>query len=258
MTRTVVALEFPPISHFLEWPDLALKNTPFAINKTTILFVVSLVLTLGFFFLAGRKAKLVPTGVQNAAEASVDFIREGIILQTIGPDGMRYLPFLTAVFFYILFINIFEVIPFVQFPANARFAVPVLLALLVWVIFNVVGVAKQGLFGYLKSNLFPPGVPKPVYLLVTPIEFVSTFLVRPLSLSVRLFANMLAGHLILVTFAILTAALWSKTLLIVIWPFTFGLLIGLTAFEILVSFLQAFIFTILTAVYIGGAMHPEH
>jgi len=251
-------LEFPPISHFLEWPEVAFKGTPFAINKTTILFVVSTVITLGFFFLAGYRAKLVPRGVQNVAEASVDFIREGVIMQTIGPDGMRYLPFLTAVFFYILFINIFEIVPFVQFPANSRFAVPLLLALLVWVIFNVVGVAKQGLLGYLRSTLFPPGVPKPLYILVTPIEAVSTFFVRPLSLSVRLFANMLAGHLILVTFSILCAALFIKQWFVVILPFSFGLLIGLTGFEILVSLLQAFIFTILTAVYIGGSMHPEH
>jgi len=254
----VVALEFPPISHVLEWPELLFEDTPFAINKATILYVVAVGLTLGFFFVAGSQKRLVPTGVQNVAEASIDFIRDGVIMQTMGPDGMRYLPFLTAVFFYVLFINIFEIIPFVQFPATSRFAVPVLLALLVWVIYNVVGVMKQGLFGYLKSSLFPPGVPKFLYILVTPIELVSTFLVRPLSLSVRLFANMLAGHLILVTFAILTAALWSKTLLIVVWPFSFGLLAGLTGFEILVSFLQAFIFTILTAVYIGGAMHPDH
>jgi F-type H+-transporting ATPase subunit a len=254
----LLGLEFPPISHFLEWPEVAFEGTPFAINKTTILFVVSTLITLGFFFVAGRRAKLVPRGVQNVAEASVDFIREGVIMQTIGPDGMRYLPFLTALFFYILFINIFEIVPFVQFPANSRFAVPLLLALLVWVIFNVVGVARQGLFGYLRSTLFPPGVPKPLYILVTPIEAVSTFFVRPLSLSVRLFANMLAGHLILVTFSILCAALFIKQWFVVILPFSFGLLIGLTGFEILVSLLQAFIFTILTAVYIGGSIHPEH
>ena len=93
---------------------------------------------------------------------------------------------------------------------------------------------------------------------MTPIEFISTFIVRPFSLAVRLFANMLAGHLLLVTFAVLCAALWSKTAFVRSWPFSFPMLIGLTAFEILVAVLQAFIFTILTAVYIGGAMHPEH
>jgi F-type H+-transporting ATPase subunit a len=105
---------------------------------------------------------------------------------------------------------------------------------------------------------FPPGVPKALYILVTPIEFVSTVLVRPLSLSVRLFANMLAGHLLLVSFAVICASLWALKPTIVILPFSFALLVGLTGFEILVAFLQAFIFTILAAVYIGSSMHPEH
>jgi F-type H+-transporting ATPase subunit a len=256
--NAVLALEFPPISHVIEWPELLFEDTPFAVNKATILFAVSTLLTLGFFLLAGSKRKLVPSGVQNMAEASVDFIREGVILQTIGPDGMRYLPFLTAMFFFIFFINIFEIVPFVQFPATSRFAVPVFLAILVWIIFNVVGVAKQGLFGYIKNSTIPPGVPKFLLPLVALIEFVSTFLVRPFSLAVRLFANMLAGHLILVTFSVLCAALFIKQWFVVILPFSFALLVGLTGFEILVAFLQAFIFTILTAVYIGSSMHPEH
>jgi len=121
-----------------------------------------------------------------------------------------------------------------------------------------VGIAKQGFFHYFKGIMFPPGVPWPIYILVTPIELVSTIIVRPLSLAVRLFANMLAGHLVLVTFAVISAALWVKGINLVILPFSFVLLIALTGFEVLVSFLQAFIFTILAAVYIGGAMHPEH
>jgi F-type H+-transporting ATPase subunit a len=133
-----------------------------------------------------------------------------------------------------------------------------ILALLVWVIFNVVGVVKQGPLKYLKGMLFPPGLPKAIYVLYTPIEFVSVFFIRPLSLSVRLFANMLAGHLILVTFAVLCAALWTAKVNAVILPFPFLLLIAMTGFEVLVAFLQAFIFAILTAVYIGSSMHPEH
>jgi len=104
--------------------------------------------------------------------------------------------------------------------------------------------------------LFPPGVPKFLYIIVTPIEFVSTFIIRPFSLAVRLWANMVAGHLLLVTFAVLSSALWDSTYIGAILPF--GMLVAMTGFEILVSVLQAFIFTILTAVYIGGAIHPEH
>jgi F-type H+-transporting ATPase subunit a len=135
---------------------------------------------------------------------------------------------------------------------------PATLALLVWLLFNGVGVMNQGLGGYLKSSLFPPGVPKALYILVTPIEFVSTFLVRPFSLAVRLFANMLAGHILLVTFAVLSAALWVAQWYAVFLPLPALMLVFLTGFEILVAFLQAYIFTILAAVYIGGAMHPEH
>lgn len=251
-------LDFPPISHLTRWPNIWFDGTPFAINKTVLIFIAAVVLTLAFFFAAGRRAQLVPRGVQNMAESSLEFVRDGIILQTMGPEGMRYLPFLTTMFFFIFFANIFEIVPFIQFPGTASFAVPLILAGLVWIIFNVVGVVRQGPFGYLRNELFPPGVPKALYLLVTPIEFVSVFLVRPFSLAIRLFANMLAGHLILATFALLCAALFSTTLLVVILPFTFGLLIALTAFEILVAGLQAFIFTILTGVYVGSSMNPEH
>jgi F-type H+-transporting ATPase subunit a len=255
---TLLALDFPPISHLTRWPSFLFEGTPYAVNKTVLIYIAAVVLTIAFFFAAGRRAQLVPKGVQNMAESSLEFVRDGIILQTIGPEGMGYLPLLTTMFFFIFFANIFEVVPFIQFPGNASFAVPLLLAGLVWIIFNVVGIVKQGPFGYLKSELFPPGVPKALYLLVTPIELVSVFLVRPFSLAIRLFANMLAGHLILATFAILCAALFSTTLLVVILPFSFGLLIALTAFEILVAGLQAFIFTILTGVYVGSSMHPDH
>jgi F-type H+-transporting ATPase subunit a len=256
-----VALEFPPISHLVEWTDLALDDSLFAINKIVLLYLLAAVLTILLFTLGGRRKALVPVGAQNVAEASLDFIDNGIILQTIGPEGLQkkwIQPFLTSIFFFVFFTNITEVVPFIQMPANARMAMPAMLALLVWLLFNGVGVANQGLGGYLKSSLFPPGVPKALYLLVTPIEFVSTFLVRPFSLAVRLFANMLAGHILLVTFAVLSAALWVAQWYAVFLPLPALMLVFLTGFEILVAFLQAYIFTILAAVYIGGAMHPEH
>ncbi len=202
---------------------------------------------------------MVPRGIQNIAESSVDFVRNQIIMQTMGPDGLGYLPLLTTMFFFIFFSNITEIIPFVQFPANARFAMPIVLALMVWVIFNVVGIVKQGPIHYLKNSIVPPGVPKAILPLVVIIEFVSMFLVRPV-LARRSDSSPTCspGHLILVTFSVLCAALFAKSITIVILPFSFALLVGLTGFEILVSFLQAFIFTILTAVYIGSSMHPEH
>ena len=253
----ILGIEFPPVSHVIEWPTI-FGDGPFAVNKVVLLMWLSALLVFALFFVAGRQRSLVPTGLQNFAESIVDFVREGIILQTMGPEGMAYLPFLLTMFSFIFVCNIWEIAPGVQMPVNARIALPMFMALVVWVIFNVVGLIKQGPLGYFKSMLFPPGVPKFLYILVTPIEFVSTLLVRPLSLSVRLFANMLAGHLLLVSFAVITAAVFEPSGLIVIWPFSFFLLVALTGFEVLVAVLQAFIFTILAAVYIGGAMHPEH
>jgi F-type H+-transporting ATPase subunit a len=251
----LAALNFPPIGELVDWK----KFGPLGFNKTALVSILGLVLPLMLFFWAGRKKSLVPTGVQNVAESIIDFITDGIILQTIGPDGMQFLPFLTAMFCFIFVCNIFEVIPLIQFPADARMANPMMLALIVWVLYIFMGFKRQG-FGYLKASLFPPGVPKALYILVTPIEFLSTFLVRPFSLAVRLFANMLAGHLLLVTFAVLTDTLLlaKAVYLKPVFILPAAMDVGVTGFEVLVAVLQAFIFTILTAVYLGGAMNPEH
>ncbi|MBM17010.1 MAG: ATP synthase F0 subunit A [Actinobacteria bacterium] len=253
----VLALEFPPVSHLFEWPDIFFSGTAYAVNKTALIYLAAVVITGVIFTLAGRpKASLVPAGIQHVAESGIDFIEDSVVMQTIGPEGRKFMPFLTTMFFFIMFSNIFEVIPGVQFPANSRMAVPITLAIVVWVIYNFVGIRSQGLGGYLKNSLFPPGVPVALYLIVTPIELVSTFVVRPFSLAIRLWANMVAGHLLLVTFAVLTQVLWSSTYIGAVGPF--AMLVLMTGFEILVSVLQAFIFTILTAVYIGGSMHPAH
>lgn len=253
----ILALDFPPISHLFQWPDILFDGTWYALNKTSLIYLTAVVITSAIFLSAGRKkTSLVPVGVQHVAEAGVNFIEESVVMETIGPEGKKYMPFLTTMFFFILFSNIFEVIPGIQFPANSRMAIPITLALVVWLIYNFVGIRSQGLFGYFKNSLFPPGVPKALYLIVTPIELVSTFVVRPFSLAIRLWANMVAGHLLLVTFAILTAALWDATYVGAVAPF--AMLVLMTGFEILVSVLQAFIFTILTAVYIGGSLHPAH
>jgi len=252
----VLGLEFPPVSHLVNWQEIWFKGTPFAISKVVIVYILAVILSFGFFFLAGRKRKLVPSGMQNIAEASLDFIRESVIMQTMGAQGLGWLPFLTTMFFFIFFINIFEVIPAFQMPGNARIAVPLILAVTVWFLYNIVGIRTQGFGHYIKNMCVPPGVPKALLVIVVPIEFISNFLVRPFSLAIRLFANMLAGHFILVTFALLTAALWGSTYVAAILPFS--LLVALTGFEVLVAGLQAFIFAILTAVYIGGSMSPEH
>ncbi len=254
--NTLLALDFPPVSHVTEWPDMFLADSPFAINKVVILMWVSAALAFIFMWAAGRNFQMVPGRLQGAGESFVEFIQNGIILQTMGKDGLGFTPFLGTLFIYVMICNAWGIIPALQMPVTARIALPALLAIMVWLVFNVVGVIKNGLGGYLKSVLFPPGVPLLLYILVTPIEFVSVFFVRPLSMAVRLFANMLAGHLLLVSFAVLTSAMFEFFPLAAILPG--AVLIAMTLFEVLVIFLQAYIFTILAAVYIGGAIHPEH
>jgi F-type H+-transporting ATPase subunit a len=226
-------------------------------NRASGLMVLAALIVVALFLLAFRSPKIVPTGLQNAMEAVVEFIRNGIVMEVMGPSGLAWVPFLTSMFMFIFVCNVFEILPFINFPATSRIAIPAFLAGLVWILFVFVGFKEQGL-GYLKSTLFPPGVPPAMYILLTPIEFISTFLIRPFSLAVRLLGNMFAGHLILTIFALGTMYLLLKPATAVFAPLAFALAVALTVFELLVAVLQAYIFTILTAVYIGTSMHPEH
>jgi F-type H+-transporting ATPase subunit a len=251
----VFALEFPPINEILRWTDVVPS-----VNKIALIAIAAVVVASVVFLLAGNAdGSTAPRGVRNLAESIVEFIEGQIIMPTMGRDGLGWTPFLMSLFSFIYLCNVPGVIPIIQMPATARMAIPLFLSLLVWVIFIGVGFKHQGI-GYLKNSLFPPGVPAALYLLVTPIEFISTFLVRPFSLTVRLFANMLAGHILLVTFALLTEELVQGGSIVLkpVGILPFFMLVFLTAFEVLVAFLQAYIFTILAAVYIGGAAHPEH
>ena len=254
------SLVFPPIGHLTQWKGILFKGTPIEVNKTVLIMWVSVALVFWLFYTASRRASLVPTGVQNLAEAAIDFVQNGIILQTMGEEGLSFTPFLVAVFGFILVCNIFEIIPFVQFPANARMAFPMFGALMVWVIYNTMGIKEHGFVGYLKSQTVPSGVPKALLLIVIPIEFLSNFILRPFSLAVRLFANELAGHLLLVTFAVLSTTLLTAHAVFLkpISVLPAAMLVALTGFELLVAVLQAFIFTILTGVYIAAATSHEH
>ena len=252
----MLALKFPEINQLLRWKDLF----P-GFNKIALIAILATVISIVLFILATRRPTTeAPKGARNFAEVIVEFIENGVIMQTMGKEGLGWTPFLLTTFLFIYLCNVPGIIPFFQMPATARMAVPMFLALLVWVVFNATGIKHQGVGGYLKSVLFPPGVPKALYILVTPIELISVFLVRPFSLAVRLFANMLAGHILLITFALLSEALFQAKDVILI-PFgilPFFMLLFINSFEVLVAFLQAYIFVILAAVYIGGAAHPEH
>jgi F-type H+-transporting ATPase subunit a len=229
----------------------------YCLQKVSLLMLVSAVVIGLFFVAAFRNARLVPAGVQRVAEGFVDIVRNGVVLEVMGPDGLPFLPFLTALFAFVWVNNTFGILPFIQFPTTSRMAIPAFLAIMVYILFIVAGVRAHGL-RYFKDSVVLPGVPAALHILLVPIEFVSTFIVRPLTLSVRLAANMIAGHLILTLFFIgATYLAWKPATLPFAIP-AFALAIFLVAFEVLVAVLQAYIFTILAAVYIGSSIHSEH
>jgi len=255
----VFALHFPPLGHIVDWPGFAgTEGAWYEVNKVVLVYLFALILTC-LIFVLGNKKQLVPTGAQNLAEISVEFIDQQLIEPTVGHNERKWLPpFMLSLFFFIFFTNIFEVVPVIQMPANARIALPMFLALFSYVIYHGSGFKEHGPIGYLKHAVVPPGVPKAMLPLVMVIEFVSKFLVQPFSHTVRLFANLLAGHILLVTFAVLSAGLWTTEWYAVFLPLPAFAVVFFTAFEIMVSFLQAYVFTLLFGVYFGAAVSHEH
>jgi F-type H+-transporting ATPase subunit a len=246
------------VNELFELPFLGFWNR----TMTLLVLVVIIVIAMLYFGVIRNKNRLVPSKFGAFVEMLVRFVRDEIAIGIIGPEhGLRYFPWLLSLFLFILVGNLFEISPFINFPVTSRlWAVPALLAILTWIIFVVAGFKEQG-FGYLKETLFPPGVPKALYILVTPIEFVSTFLVRPFSLAVRLFANLVAGHVMLTLllvsgYVFITGAGGLAKIPIGIGWFALGL--GIYMFEIVVAILQAYIFTLLSAVYVQTSVHPEH
>ena len=246
-------LAFPSLSNLIEWEPII---DSIGFDKIALTHVLSVVIPTIIFMLAARQQSLVPSGIRTIAESTIEFVEKQIVLPAIGPDGLPFLPLLLSFFLFVFFGNITEVIPFFQMPANARMGGPVVIALISWAMFIAVGVKHNGLT-YFKDIAWPSSVPIGLRPLVGAIELLSTFILRPFSHAVRLFANMLAGHILLVTFAVLSISVASGAL-IVLEVFTFGGLVAFTAFEVFVSLIQAFVFTIIAAVYIGGALHPAH
>ena len=226
----------------------------FDFTKPMILLFFGVFLVVGFFLVAFHKPKLVPTGVQNLGELGYTFIRDGISRDVIGKKGDKMIPFLFSFFFLIWVLNLFEVIPGLQFPPMSVFALAVAFALIVYFTWVPLGIIKQGPGKFFKGMLIPEGIPIPLYFLLTPIEFLSNFIVRPFTHAVRLFANMFAGHLLLVTFSVGAWYLFSASVIGLIGSAgSFVMLVIMTAFEIMIGALQAYIFTLLTAVYLSDA-----
>jgi F-type H+-transporting ATPase subunit a len=250
----------PTIADFFP-PAILFEGTIFQIDRIWIVRIVATLALLAIFVIAARRARLVPGRFQNAIEMLIDFVRVQIVEEIMGKENTRrFLPMIATIFFAVLAFNITGVIPFLNMAGSARIGIPIMLALWVFVTYWAVGIKKHGLGGYLKNNLFPPGIPKPIYLIVTPIELLQIVVIRPASLAIRLVANMVAGHIMLVLcfaatqYFILEAAPAMKAFGVL----TFAGGFAFTLFEILVAFLQAYIFALLAAVYINMSLEEEH
>ncbi len=231
---------------------LQLASLEFGFSKVTVLLLLGVVAVVGFFTYAFRKPKLVPRGAQNIGEVGYVFVRDGIAKETIGHGGEKFVPFLFSFFFFVWVLNFFGILPGAQLPATSIFAIPVAFALIVYFTWVPLGMIKQGPLKFFTNMMFPPGVPKAMYILLAPIELISNILVRPFTHAVRLFANMFAGHLLLATFSIAAFYLISASVIGILGSVaSFVVTVALTGFEAFIQALQAYIFTL-------SALHAEH
>lgn len=270
MLPVLADFEEPGTQDFL-WPTI-FKIFGFPVNWISVMALVTLAVVIAFFYFGLRKAKPVPGRMQLLVEMGVGFVRDTIVMEVIGPQGLAYLPLLAGMFFFFLFANLFSPFP-PNTTINTRLAFPLVFGLGIWATYNVVGVRAQkhhgGLRGplayvratgrYLKLQCVPSGAPPVIRELLIITEFVSNIIVRPFSLALRLFLNMMAGHMILalifgVTMMMFESAIWVRPFGVI--PLALGFAWILV--EIFVALLQAFIFVILSSTYISSAIATEH
>ena len=260
-----VATEATTTAETFEAPGPGIFDLPgiagTAVTKPMVQLVLAAILVFGFLYLASRRRAMVPGKLQFAGEGAYGFVRNSVARDIIGGhDFQKFVPYLVAIFFFILVNNLFASIPFIQFPTFSRASMAYSLAGLSWLVYNGVGMYKHGPLGYLKLQSVPSGVSPAMYPLLVPLEFFSNILVRPVTLALRLFCNMFAGHILLVLFA--TGGLYlietASPINIVAGSLAWVLAVAISFLEILVQFLQAYVFTLLNAMYIQGALADEH
>lgn len=239
------------------------KGTPFELNRIMLIRLLVIAVLVLWLWLGTRRMKLVPGRGQVATEFLLGFVRKNIAIDTLGEqDAKRFMPVIMTMFFLVLGMNITSIIPGLQIAGTAVIGLPLVIALIAWALFIYAGFRRLG-WKYLRNALFLPGVPWPLYFLLTPLEILSTFIVRPITLTLRLLMNMVSGHLLL-------ALVFSATQFFLFTLLTSGNLFGLIgvgtvafgivylAFELFVALLQAYVFSFLTAIYIQLAVAEEH
>ena len=226
-------------------------NIDLSITNAVVMIWIASILVLLTLTLGGRMGRLVPKGLQNLVESMVAYLKQTFVSEILGEEGMAWFPFVATLFFFILYCNLLGLIP-KMFTATSNINVTASLAMVVFLCTQVVGIYKHGLFGYLK-RFAPQGIHPAILVIMVPIEIISQF-AKPFALAIRLFANMTAGHLVIVV--VLGLIIMFKSVIIV--PFPLAMAVAMMGFEIFVSLIQAFIFSILATMYIAEASHAEH
>lgn len=249
----------PTIAEFFP-PAVLFEGTIFEMNRIVLIRLLAVLAIFLIFYFGTRKMSVIPGRFQGVIEMALDLVRSGIAINVLGEkDGKRFLPLITSIFFLVLFMNLTGVIPGLNIAGTSVIGMPLVLAITAYLAFIYAGVKKHP-GAFFKNSLFPPGVPLPLYLIVTPIEFVSTFVLRPVTLTLRLLMNMVVGHFLLVLFFSSTHFffLYSGDLQALFGVGTVLLSIVFTFFEIFIAILQAYVFALLTAVYLQLALAEEH
>jgi F-type H+-transporting ATPase subunit a len=232
------------------------------LTKASALLLLGAVVAFVFLWRTARRGEVVPSKTQYLGEQAYSFIRNGVAQDVIGGDFLRWVPLLVSLFFFIVVNNLFGLVPLLSFPPFSRVSFAYGLAALVWIIYMAVGIIDKGFFGFLKFTTVPSGVPVWILPLLVPLEFLSNILVRPITLSLRLFANMFAGHLLIILFstggAYLLLHATGSPVLKPAGVLSFVMGVGVGFLEVIVATLQAYVFTLLTATYISGSLASEH
>ncbi|MDY5588529.1 MAG: F0F1 ATP synthase subunit A [Arcanobacterium sp.] len=254
--------EAPTLAHEFNPAPFLFAGTPFAMNRILLVRLVAVIILALLLVLYAKRSKLIPGRAQAAMEALLEFSKVSITEEIIGgeEEAKKYQPLLMTIFLGVLFMNLTGVIPGLQIAGTSLIGMPLIYALVAYVAFIAAGIQTHGAGHFFKSQLMPPGVPKALYILMTPLEFLSTFILRPVTLTIRLLANMMAGHFILVLCFVGTHYLYF-----VMSGLPGGILGSLTllggvvfvAFELFIGALQAYIFAMLAAAYISLSV-SEH
>ncbi|MFG2662816.1 F0F1 ATP synthase subunit A [Streptomyces sp. NPDC048387] len=238
------------------WGEAGLTSVYF--NKPMLLALLGSIIIVAFFWAAFAKPKLVPGKLQMVGEAGYDFVRRGIVYETLGKkEGEKYVPFMVSLFFFVWILNVWSIVPVAQFPVTSIIAYPAILALSVYLVWLPLTFKRHGFIGGLKNLTGYDKSLGGVLPLVMVIEFFSNVLVRPFTHAVRLFANMFAGHTLLLLFTIASWYLLNG-IGIAYAGVSFVMVIVMTAFELFIQAVQAYVFVLLACSYIQGAVAEHH